>query len=83
MSATCVSRALTRQRARLDIDADGLARREQLVGVAGAAAEVEHPAWAEQGRAQAYSARWRWKLGLNPPCAVVTRSPVITGTRER
>ena len=44
MSATWVSRSWPGERPGVDVDADGLARGEQLVAVADAAAEVEHAA---------------------------------------
>ena len=44
MSATCVSRSWPASALGVDVHADGLARREQVVAVADAAAEVEHAA---------------------------------------
>ena len=52
MSAAMGLALLSHERGGIDVDTDGLARRERLVAVADAAAEVQHPARREQVGAQ-------------------------------
>ena len=67
---------LAGQRARVDVDADGLARRQQVVAVADAAAEVEHACRAQEGRQQLVLGGVALPGGIEPT-GWLTRSPVI------